>query len=430
MKRFNFLLLAYNAALVAMPISAIFNTDLQALYRIPLFNIRYIDIAILLIVINIFSFLKFDILNNLKKSTKILFIFCAFFLLFQAYNFFRTFGTIEFIAQIGFLIANLCVLITLNVILTLSKEQILAIVKKLLYVSTFIIAIFFVSLFYSLYTGSAEFTQDVEGKRIMFTTIGSKETVGIANILCLTFFFAVFSKYLKSTSTIQKMINLLLIIVVILSTFLSFHRGTVFSVTFIIFVYFLYSAKNLPGLMTKVVIIFFVVIAVGFLTSGLFLYLGVNPIDNLISTISFALDTDNPNWDKGRDFARILGIQVWQENYWTGIGYVYMDMYTRIYNVSYPHSFFITSLMHNGVIGTFFYTIIYVVIYFKTYRLAKFLFKKELPNNEKIIYLGLVVTSLLWLVPLLTQEVQFERYSSSIQFFIYGAIIKIVDDYE
>jgi len=430
MKRFNFLLIAYNAALLAMPISAIFSTDVQALYRIPLLNLRYIDIAILLIVINIFSFLKFDILNNLKKSTKTLFLFSVFFLIFQTFNFFRTFGAIEFIAQIGFLIANLGVLIMLNVILTLNKEQILAILKKLLYVSTIIITLFFISLFYSLYTGTAEFTQDVEGKRIMFTTIGSKETVGIANILCFTFFFAVFSKFLKSTSKSQKLINLLLIIVVILSTFLSFHRGTVFSITFIIFVYFLYSAKNLPGLMTKVIIIFFVVIAVGFLTSGLFLYLGVNPIDNLTSTINFAFDTDNPNWDKGREFARLLGVQVWMENYWTGIGYVYMDMYTRIYNVAYPHNFFITSLMHNGVIGTFFYTIIYVVIYFKTYRLVRIVFKKDLPNDEKIIYLGLVVTSLLWLVPLLTQEVQFERYSSSIQFFIYGAIIKTVDDYD
>jgi len=47
-----------------------------------------------------------------------------------------------------------------------------------------------------------------------------------------------------------------------------------------------------------------------------------------------------------------------------------------------------------------------------------------------MISIILVITAFLWLVPALTQEIQTERYSSSIQYIFFGAIIKINDYYK
>ncbi len=435
MKYLKFLFISYILALFSLPVSNFFYIDVQALFRFPILNIRYFDIAIFFVIIVSFYNGIITLKRTFKsKTTSILILLIFFFSLFQIFNFIRTLGVIEINAQLAFLGAYLSIFVVYFVIVNFDVYQLLKIIKQIIIPLSIVILIMNISLLYLLLAGKALVLQDIMGERILFDVKGSKEVIGTINITMLTFLAALYRKELYAK---KKSLNLILVfnfITTIFISFFSFHRVTVLGLILCIIVYFISILKKDFRNLVKLsfIFLFFTIIIFSFINSFLFYFekIGINPIQNLINTINFAFDVDNPNWDKGREFSRIIGMQIWYTNFWFGMGMNYMDLVSKIYNIATPHHLIITSLMHNGLIGTILFTSIYIIFYLKTFKLFMKVIKGNLIGEEKILSIILVTTSIIWLFTAFTQEIQLERYSSSIQYFIFATIIKIDDWYE
>ena len=426
MRYLNYIFLTYFLALISLPVSNLLRLDVQQLFRLPYIDIRYFDIALLLLLLVTFSSNFILTIKSRSKVSILILVFGIFLII----NFIRTIGKIELNAQIGFLLAYLSLFIIYYITNYFDKKDILLFIKKKYILIIFLVFSLQLSTLFLFFSGQSIIHDDVMGKRILFDVIGSKETIGVHNVIVFSFLLALFNQELFGNKKFLKLFSLLFIIIVIITTTLSFHRGLTFSIIFCVLSYLFFISKN--RIRTIVITILIIILSSSFLIiyEEEFIKVGVNPVENFLSTIEYGIDTKNLNWDKGRELSRIIGIQIWLDNFWLGMGFDYMFKYTSYQEIATPHHLVISSLMFNGLIGTILFIGIYIIFYWKTFRLFRKVLSGKVKEEDRVISLILIITAILWLIPALTQEVQFERYSSSIQYIFFGAIIKLDDYYE
>jgi len=430
MKYLNFIVIAYILAIISIPIANFFSLDIQILTRFPLFNIKYFDLALFVLLIVTFTSNFSSFKYNKNKTSEVLNFLIVIFCLFQLVNFFRTLGFIEINAQVSFLGSYLALFIVFYINKFMNKEQLKLFLKNK-YILLILISFFWQSAtLYLYFSGKASIQQDTMGQRVHIDAINQKDVIGTANLLVFTLLLALFRKEIFGFKKIVNLFLTFFIIVTIISSSLSFHRGLLFSIVICVLMYIVYNLRQkrikIISLSIGLIIPFFIFV----IFSETFQKSGINPITNIVNTAEYASDTENSNWEKGRGFVRILAVKIWQKNFWFGIGMDSFNKYIGTYKASTPHNLIITSLVYNGLIGTILFIGIYLIFYIKTFSLLKLLINNKITEEDKMISIILVITAFLWLVPALTQEIQTERYSSSIQYIFFGAIIKINDYYK
>jgi hypothetical protein len=147
--------------------------------------------------------------------------------------------------------------------------------------------------------------------------------------------------------------------------------------------------------------------------------LGYNPLVKLQETFGYTTDVENPGWDKGRALAQAVALSVWLDHEWVGVGYDELNSFIDVGMA--PHNGLVTSLFHRGVLGTAILFSIILICYGKSLSLWRW--SRKLPIKDKLLNRSLVFIAWMWWIPLLTQEMLWERYSLSVQFIYFGIIV-------
>jgi len=416
---YYFLISAYFFAVIATSVGSLLNINIQDFYRIPIIKIKIIDIAIIFILISFTSkIIRTKI--QINKINKILGLFIILFVFFTLINLLLTFGKIEFDAQIGFLLALLCVVIFYDFQQNLDIKKLSRFVTFIVIASAFSLLIYNFNLLAGLYTGTGIAIEKTGGgERLLFINIGMKETIGTLPLISIVLFGTLnFSDLKIKYKNFYFIIMIISTLSLFISLIFSFHRGMLFTIL-LTFLYdlFFYKGKFKSQIFVKIAIVSFLFLIVIYIFENILYLKGFKPIQNLIDTFYYAIDIENPEWDKGRSISRALALQVWSNNLLIGIGLVYLDKYTGMYQLATAHNFFITSLLHNGIIGTFLYVSIFLVVYYCLYKLFKVRNQLKIYNLSFIANL-IIISGITWLIPFLVQEVIFERYSLSFQYVI------------
>jgi O-antigen ligase len=203
---------------------------------------------------------------------------------------------------------------------------------------------------------------------------------------------------------------------------ITFHRGTLFTVLVITLYFILSSGKVLKivGSMAGI----FVLVGVGYLLFGSTLASkGYDPIAKIMETAAFTADVSNPEWDKGRSISQGYAIAAWKKNFWLGAGYDELLHYGLPQEIATAHNGFITSLFHRGVLGTTLLILIFVIL-FKTAVGLWRICKRGGTEDDDMAKL-LVMSAFFWIIPFLTQEALWEKYSMSVQYVYLGLITNL-----
>jgi O-antigen ligase len=147
---------------------------------------------------------------------------------------------------------------------------------------------------------------------------------------------------------------------------------------------------------------------------------GYDPIEKVTQIAEFALDKNNPDWDKGRSLSRKYALDAWEKNPWIGVGYDDLSNYGLPEGWGTAHNFVITSIFHRGIIGTF----LYLLILFLLYRDGVYYWitsRKEHSDESNVMKLLIIVT-FSWLIVFWTQEIIWEKYAMALQLFFMGLI--------
>jgi len=425
MKLQKFLILVYLYSLLTGAFSAISGLDKQILLRMPLINIRWIDIVILIYVFMAIKYLPALISNSSghKKLSKLQTLILTY-LLFELVQFARTFGVIDFQSQVSWLLSTL----GFSILLITFREYDVSDFHRLLInfavTSSLVVYILILLELYGLKLGVA--FQSEEG-RLTLMQNAQKESVSASVLYPFIFTFSLISSFIKIVSY-KKTLIYLSILPILIIVIVSFHRGTLAMViiTTIFFVPTIKSKSNKSfkyvGKLLKLTSILLVLFI---LFSDSLSSIGFNPIDKLEKVALFSVDVDNSNWDKGRFYVQAVLLGVWEKNILFGVGYDSHERYLP--TGSAAHNFFVSSLFHRGLIGTFLLSWIFLLCYIKAFKLWRL--SAKLNDNERLINRALVFTAFLWIIPLMTQEVMWEKYSTSIQFFYFSVIISLYEYY-
>jgi O-antigen ligase len=150
---------------------------------------------------------------------------------------------------------------------------------------------------------------------------------------------------------------------------------------------------------------------------------GYDPLTRIMQTATYATDIKNPDWDKGRSISQGIAIKAWEKNIWFGAGYDELFHYGLPEEVATAHNGIITSLFHRGIVGT----TLLLLIFFMTYKNAIKLWRISMLKKtyEYDLYKLLILVAFLWLIPFMTQEALWEKYSFCIQLMYLGIITNI-----
>ena len=420
MFKYKFLTLVYLFSLTGPAIASLTGINVQSLYRVPFSSFRWIDISILCIVAGYFYNLKnnYDIIkkNGLIISVTILF------LLFEAFQLFRTWGDNDFNYQISGFICTLSLFILIDLsTFRISTDKIISFLKFLAVAGSICLIIVNMITFYSFISGRTIITDD--SFRIGLDAEGASESIYTAVIISYVYAFGLYFIQHQSKPW-EKILFAVAIISIYLSLVYSFARGDMFTIGAITIIYIVVFSKKTKQMFAQVFVLAFL---------GFVLYLvfgttlrekGYDPIKKIAETAEFALDVNNPDWDKGRSVPRGYAIASWKQNVWTGIGYDALYHHGAPEEFGTAHNFIITSLFHRGIIGTSIYLIILVLLFSNAIKLW-FRLKSRHTYQEHLFKLLLII-SFFWLVPFWNQEVIWEKYSLSMEFMYLGLITNIL----
>ncbi len=274
-------------------------------------------------------------------------------------------------------------------------------------------------LLYAFLTGKTIFEDsDI---RVGLQVIGSKESIYTYGLVNIVYAFGIYY--------IQKNINLwqkLILIVAILSVYISlvyaFRRGTLVSLGIITIYSIISSKKAKQGIVTLIGL--FIMLGGCYLIFGDILrQKGYDPIEKITETAQFATDIHNPDWDKGRFRSQEIALNAWKKNIWAGAGYDELYHYGLPEDVATAHNGIITSLFQGGIIGTLLMLSITLYFYINSFKLWNILIRVK--SYEREVIKLLIVISVLWIIPFMTEEQLREKYSLSIQFLYLGLLNNI-----
>jgi hypothetical protein len=416
MNKYKILFIVYLVSVVSSSVAKITGMDVQNFHRVPFIGIRWIDVAILIVMGGFLQSLTVS--KPLVKNGALVAGLGFLYLSFEFFQLVYSWGVIDAQTQISLFFATLCVFILIDcAVFKLDKEEMMALIKEGAVWGSVVLIISNFYLFYSFLTGNVIY-QDLD-VRIAIDVAGTKETVTTA---VLTPFVYGFSLYFSQTEVKpwQKIVFVTAIISVFLSLVTSFHRGTLFEIG-VITIYVIVSSKQAQQAFGKLIGLAFLLGVFYLLFGGILRSKGYDPLEKIIETTKFAADINNPDWDKGRSGPQGYAIKAWQQYPWTGVGYDALYNYGLPDDYSTAHNGVITSLFHRGIIGTTILLTILLVLYSYVVKLWFYIRKEKGEMNE--IMGMLCVVAFLWIMPFLTQEVTWEKYGLSIQYVYFGLIM-------
>jgi hypothetical protein len=416
MKKYKFLIIVFLAAVLAMPFASLFNFNVQLLYRLPFINVRWVDIAIIAILFSYFLNLQFN--KNLIQQNMLIKLLCFIFLFFETFQLIRSWGTYDLEAQISRYLCILTIFIVLDVATyKLNKNEIIDLLKYFAIMGSFTLLIKNIIFFYSFLSGHVIITD--ANIRVGLSAEGINEVVSTDGLEAFVYIFALYFTQNKSTPR-DNVLFISAIISIFFSTVLRFSRGGLFTLVFLTLIYILVFSKDVKRAFISLFSILFLIVAFILVFSNILREKGYDPIAKVVQIATYAVDKDNPDWDKGRSLSRRIALDAWEKNPLIGVGYDDLSNHGLPMGWATAHSFVITSLFHRGIIGTSIYLLILLLLYRDGVRFWRSR-KKETGYENDIIKLLIVVT-FIWLIGFATQEVIWEKYSLSMQFFFLSLV--------
>lgn len=416
MAKYKFLIFVYLISVASSSIANFFWVDVQNLYRVPFLNIRWIDVAILIVIGSYFYSLTRT--YDLIKKNSLIISLCFIYLLFESFQLLRSWQATDTTWQISWFLCTLNFFIIIDLsTFKIIEDRIIVFLKYLTLWGSIVLIISNVYLFYSFISGNVIFTDlDI---RAAIDILGAKETV---STVVLTPFVYAFSLYfIKNEIKLwKKVVYIAAILSIYVSLVITFHRGNLFTIILLTIIYIAMFSRKPYQAFSKLFGMGLLICIFYFLFGNTLRQKGYDPIEKIVETVQFSMEVNNPNWDKGRSIPRIYAINAWKKHVWAGVGYDDLHNYGLDNTISTAHNFIITSLFHRGIIGTAIYLLILFILFGNSIKFWSLLSREESYQNDMLKLL--IVVSFFWLIPFWTQEVIWEKYSLSIEFMYLGII--------
>jgi hypothetical protein len=415
MVKYKFLALTFLYIVIATSFASILGVNVQSIYRVPFISIRWIDVAILTIIFIYFNGLQFK--ERLYSNDKLIIRLCYVFLLFLIAQLIRSWHITDINSQVSHFICNLSIFIIIDLLtFKIDPQDIVLFIKKFAILGSFVLIFSNFFTLYSFISGGTIFSDsDI---RVALNVAGEKESVYKEGLIALVYVFGLYIFQNKSKIW-EKVVFITAILSIYVSLVYSFGRGLVFMIASITIIYVLVFSKKLVNALIQVFIIILLLVMFYFLFGNTLRQKGYDPIQRISEIIKYSVDVDNPDWDKGRSFSRKYAIDAWKESIWTGYGYDDLSNHGLPSETGTAHNFIVTSLFHNGIIGTFIYLLILLLLFRNSIKLWPLLSEHNYSND---IMKLLVISSFFWIIPAWTQEAFWEKHSLTIQFMYMGLI--------
>ena len=418
MVKYKFLAFLFLYIVAATSFASLLNINVQAIYRVPLINIRWIDVAILA-VIAIYLYrpiIPQRVLSNNKTIINLSYIY----LLYMIFELAKSWGRTGANTEISHFFCTLSIFIVIELsTFKIDKQEIVSFVKTFAFLSCFALIIKNFVVLYSFVSGRIIFLDSDIRVGIEFT--GEKESVYSEVIIALVYLFGLYTIQNKKTGwNIEKLIFLIAIISIYVSLVFSFSRGLVFMISSSTLIYLLFFSKKIANAFIQIFSVLSILMVFYFVFGSALRQRGYDPIDRITQIVKFAADVDDPNWDKGRSLSRFYAIKAWKEHIWTGSGYDNLSNHGLPPDVATAHNFVITSLFHTGIIGTLLYLLILFYLFRNSIKLWRHLNKEDSESSD--VMKLLIISSFFWLIMAWTQEAFWEKHSLCIEFMYLGLI--------
>lgn len=416
MGKYKFLILVFLYAAIASPIASILGINVQFLYRVPLLNIRWIDIAIITIIISyIISLLSNK--RQLPDDHSIIRL-CLLLLLFETYQLAKSWQVTDQETQISHFLCMLSLFIIIDLVtFKIEPYKIINFLKYLAISGAFVLIIRNLIIFYSFISGNTILVDsDI---RIELDFLGKKESLYEIVIVSFVYAFGLYIINLKSHFW-EKILFLTVIATIYINLIYSFARGDLITISSISLISIFLFSKTASHAFMQLLSVISLILFVYLIFGNTLHQKGYDPVEKISETIEFSYDVNNPDWDKGRSVSREYALKAWETSIWTGTGYDDLSNYGLPEDIATAHNFIITSLFHRGIIGTAIYLLIIILLFRNSIKLWPILNKKD--NYQNDLMKLLVIVSFFWLIPFWTQEAIWEKHSLTMQFMYLGLI--------
>lgn len=416
--KYIILISIYLISVVASSIANSIGGNVQNFYRVPGVDIRWMDLVILLITASFFYHITSKSLK-LKHTGGIVGL-CVLYLLFESVQLYRSWGMYDATSQLSHFLCTLSLFIMIE--LSTNAIPIPNIVKFLrlfAILGAVVLSISNYYLIYSFITGNVVF-EDLD-IRVALEVEGSKETVYSTVLMPLVYSIGLYVLPRRG-NVWEKAVYIMAILSIYASLALTFHRGTLVTVVVISF-YFIIRSGKFHQLIVKVAGVILMMATCYLMLGSMLSKKGYDPIDKIVETAKFSVDVKNPDWDKGRSISQDYALKAWHKNIWFGAGYDELLNYGLPETIATAHNGFITSAFHRGIVGTIILMLVLGSGFMYSYKLW-FLLKYRQGYEDDIIRL-LIMTAAFWIIPFMTQEALWEKYSLCIQYMYFGLIINI-----
>ena len=419
MGKYKILIIIYLISVVSSVIANFLGLDVQDLYRVPFINIRWIDIAILIVVGSYFYSLTRK--NYLNREGSFIILLCYIYLLFEAFQLAKTWQATDTGWQISGFLCTLSFFILIDLsTFKISESQILIFMKYLSLSGSLVLIITNGYLVYSFISGNVIFTDlDI---RASLDVIGAKESVTTDGLNAFVYAFSLY--FIRNEMKLwKKLIYVAAIVSIYAALVIKLDRGGLITIITITILYILMFSRKPYQVINKIFVISLVFIIFYYLFGNILREKGYDPIEKLTQTIQFSMDINNPDWEKGRSIPIEYAISAWRKNVFIGVGYIDLYHYGLPEGMGAAHNFIIASLFQRGIIGTGIYLLILIILYGNSIKFWGILAKTKSYQND--MFKILIVVSFFWFIPFMTQDVIWEKYSLSLQFVFLGIITNI-----
>ena len=418
MRKYKFLVFIYLISLLSYSLANSIGGNVQNLYRVPVLNIRWIDVAILIIIISFFSKLFYK--QKLLKNNSFIIIICFVYVIFEFFELFRTWGVTDADSQISHYLCTLSLFIVVDLATyPIPLNKLNTFLKGYSLFGAIVLVFSNLYLLYSFLSGKFVF-QDL-GIRVGIEVAGSKESIYSTVLTPLVYAFGLYFLQ-KKIKFWEKIIYIVAILSIYIVLVLTIFRG-LFLMLIIITGYFIFSKGFSKQAITKVLGIAALLIFVYFVFGNTLAKKGYDPIEKITEIAKYSTDVKDPEWDKGRSISLQYAMNAWKKNMWFGAGYDVLLNYGLPEQVATAHNGIVTSLFHRGIIGTILLLSILISLFIYAIKLWTLLNKRK--KERETIFKLLILVSFLWIILFSTQEALWEKYSLSIQYMYLGIIYNI-----
>jgi O-Antigen ligase len=416
--KYKFLAFIYAIAVLSFSIANSAALDVQKFYRIPFTDIRWIDLAILLVIASFFLNLTYRI--QWKSKVNMIVPLCFLYLIFETFQLIRSWGLNDPASQISHFICTCSLFIVIDLsTYALPIEKIVSFLKKLTIWGAVVLTVSNLYLIYAFMKGNIVY-EDLD-IRVALEVFGSKETVYASVLVSLV--YAVGLYLLHQPGKLWERIVIIVAIMSIYGTLvIEFKRGSLVTILFIT-IYSFVSSGKLRKMLPRIFGLGTILVICYLIFGGMLSERGYSPLEKLAEMAKFSTDVDNPDWDKGRSVSQEYAIAAWKKQIWFGAGYDELFHYELPEDVATAHNGVLTSLFHRGIIGTTILMLIFILLYKNAINLWSIIKKKTGYHNDMIKLL--IFVSFFWIIPFMTQEALWEKYSLTIQFLYLGLISNI-----